>query len=947
MRISQRGSALALRARTTVGLALIYILFAACGAGSLSVYAQQAAATAPQESAPATVPAPPCLAGSTTPQCGTSESALRLETIVITGTLIARPAAETAEAITVVKADVLKSEGIVNVEQAVDQLTSNVPGINVASSVTSYSGGGSYANLRDLGASKTLVLLDGQRLADNVVLGNSVDLNGIPFGAIQEVQVLREGASSLYGSDAIGGVINFITKKNYQGGEINLDLSRPQEAGGGSGEADFTFGHGDLLTDGYNLLITGSYSGQQELTASQRSFAATGFNPSQNLENVNGPTAPFPASYTDANGNLWQADYPACTGNTELARYQGACEYLYSAAVDLLPKSAEASVMAEFTKQLAGDNTVALQYFRTLSDVTQWFGPISYSFTMNPGDPYFPTAAGSTCITNVSTSGPCTGAPDLGAPIQVGWTPPYDNRFNKNVNTEQRVLLTFDGRAKGWNYAADFDYSSNADSQDVIGGGQVDYAMIAPGNVISPLINPFGPLSQAGQNLINSATFNGTLATGKLQHYDVGGHASHELGDAFGSGQPATLALGFQVSHDTINYDSTPLAVILQPSTGFPLEDVSGSRNAQAIYTELDVPMSKSLDVDISDREDRFSDFGNTNNGKLSLRYQAARFLTLRGAASTGFRAPSLVNLYAPDVFGYTDTMQGPGCLAGNYTTIFSAVNCISQGLSLSGGNAKLEPETSENFDFGVIIEPIANMGITVDYYRILVKNEIQPIQGSAIYSNPSQFANLYVLNNEGTLTPGPNENSQCVPYTSPTCGYIIQTTQNTGGITTDGLDLSMQYLVRTPVGSLHADLEGTAITHFRLQEYTGGPQVDLLGWFNGNQPAIRWQHTLTLMWLNPSGKVSAGITNRFLSSYIDQSPDGAANQRTVASQSTWDVYASYKPIVPLTVLFGIHNLLATTPPFSNQSLNWQAGYNPIYSSPLLRTFYLNLKYEF
>lgn len=123
---------------------------------------------------------------------------------------------------------------------------------------------------------------------------------------------------------------------------------------------------------------------------------------------------------------------------------------------------------------------------------------------------------------------------------------------------------------------------------------------------------------------------------------------------------------------------------------------------------------------------------------------------------------------------------------------------------------------------------------------------------------------------------------------------------------------------------------------------------MDLLGWFNdGNQPAIHWQHTLTLMWLNPSGKVSAGITNRFLSSYIDEFTDGAGNQRTVASQSTWDVFASYKPIVPLTVLFGIHNLLATVPPFSNQSRNWQAGHNPVYSNPLLRTFYVNLKYEF
>ncbi len=237
---------------------------------------------------------------------------------MITGTLIARPAAETAEAITVVKTDSLKDMGLVTLEQAVDQLTANVPGVNVAQAVTQYTGGGSYANLRDLGQSKTLVLLDGQRMANNVVTGDSVDLNGVPFSAIESVQVLREGASSTYGSDAIAGVINFITKKNYQGGEINIDYNRPQETGGSSGHADFSFGHGDLASDGYNFMITGSYSKQDELKAADRSFAATGVNVAQGLANLNGPTAPWPGSYQDNNGNIWQLGWPACAGNPHL-----------------------------------------------------------------------------------------------------------------------------------------------------------------------------------------------------------------------------------------------------------------------------------------------------------------------------------------------------------------------------------------------------------------------------------------------------------------------------------------------------------------------------------------------------------------------------------------------------------------------------------------------------
>jgi iron complex outermembrane recepter protein len=153
------------------------------------------------------------------PASSTSDTP-ELQEIVVTGSMIKRPNAETAEAITILQADALKDQGIVNVEQVLNTLTSATPSVNIASSVGSFSGGGSYANLRHLGNGSTLVLLDGQRLANNAFNGNAVDLSGVPFSAIGSVEVLREGASALYGSDAIAGVINFINKKNYQGAEM-------------------------------------------------------------------------------------------------------------------------------------------------------------------------------------------------------------------------------------------------------------------------------------------------------------------------------------------------------------------------------------------------------------------------------------------------------------------------------------------------------------------------------------------------------------------------------------------------------------------------------------------------------------------------------------------------------------------------------------------------------
>src|ERR1035438_1627895 len=309
-----------------------------------------------------------------------------LQEIVVTGSMIKRPNAETAEAITILKADTLKELGVTNVEQVMNQLTANNTSVNVASAVGTFSGGGTYADLRGLGRSRTLVLLDGQRLSPNAFDGAGVDLGGIPFSAIDSIQVLREGASSLYGSDAIAGVVNFITKKNYQGFEVQGNFDHPQKDGGGSGNAEFTFGHGDLASDGYNFMITGSYSKQNELQATQRGFSAYGFNPAGGVYATNYPGS-WPGNVGDSNGNTWQSGYPACAGNPQLTRYYGDCSYRDSAATELLPASHEVSGMAEFTKALPANNQVQVQYFWTQSEVTGYAGPMFYEFALDPKSP--------------------------------------------------------------------------------------------------------------------------------------------------------------------------------------------------------------------------------------------------------------------------------------------------------------------------------------------------------------------------------------------------------------------------------------------------------------------------------------------------------------------------------------------------------------------------------
>ncbi len=880
----------------------------------------------------------------------TASSGPELQEIVVTGSMIKRVNAETAEAITILKADALKDQGIVNVEQILNTLTSANTSINIATAVGTFTGGGTYANLRGLGNGRTLVLLDGERLSNNANSGLGVDLSGIPFSAIDSIQVLREGASALYGSDAIAGVINFITKKNYQGADIQVNFDHPQKAGGGSGAADFTFGHGDVASDGYNFMITASYSKQKELQATQRGFSAYAFNPAGGTTNTN-YYGSWPGVVLDSNNNIWQSGYPTCAGNPQLTTYFGDCSYRYSAATDLLPESHEISGMLAFTKALPGNNQVQLQYFYTQSELNGYSGPIFYQFGIDPTSPYFPKASQLTCDNRGSTCGGL--APDLINPIQAAWTDPNNYRYGGNLNVEQRVLLTFSGSNAGWDYSADLNYSKNTnDNRNT--GGYPNEALLAPGGVLSNLINPFGPQSAAGQALINSAYINGVYAMGKDTRWSVDGHASHPLGDAFNAGAPATVALGFTLNGERFTYATTPYNDLTKAATGLTDSSVQGSRQVQAAYVELDVPITKGLDLDVSDREDRYSDFGTTNNAKLSVRYQPVDFLTFRGTASTGFRAPTLYNLYSPPFLaassGGTIGQGNPFCQPGSYNALFTASVCQSQGIGLFGGNKRLTPETSQNFDLGVIISPVQDLGITLDFYRILLKNTISAVPASAIYGDPTTLSSYIVPNSSGTLTPSVAEATFCTPYTAPTCGYINLQDSNTGRITTNGFDLSIQYMQHTPIGTFHEDLEGTAVTQFREQQYNTGPLINLVGnlqIINVN-PAFRWQHNVRVDWTSPEKMWGAGLSNRLYSSYIDEYPAGNGNQRKVGSYSLVDGYVSVKPIERLTVLFGIKNLLDRSPPFSNASSgNFTAGYNALIADPLLRNFYINLKYKF
>jgi iron complex outermembrane receptor protein len=204
--------------------------------------------------------------------------------------------------------------------------------------------GFSGASLRGFGSRATLVLLNGRRVSNHAFSGNAgigVDLNVIPLSAIERVEVLKDGASAIYGSDAIAGVINFILRQDFRGGEFGIERSHVQAGGGEWGHETLAVGAGDAARDGYNVFAIVDHRRQQGLPAADRSYAAIGYRPDLGVDATTASS--FPANIPVANGSLVNPAASGCTARTVFK--QGGCFYDYVRDIDILPPSDNLSLL--------------------------------------------------------------------------------------------------------------------------------------------------------------------------------------------------------------------------------------------------------------------------------------------------------------------------------------------------------------------------------------------------------------------------------------------------------------------------------------------------------------------------------------------------------------------------------------------------------------------------
>ncbi len=889
--------------------------------------------------------------------------AQRIDKIEVTGSNIKRIEGEGALPVTVITRDEISKSGVTTAAELLDKISaSNAGGYSIGQGVgDSGTPGLSAASLRGLGSTNTLILLNGRRVSNyafNASGGGTVNLNQIPLAAVERVEVLKDGASAIYGTDAIGGVINFILRKDFTGAELSAYGTQTDQGGGNTRKYTGTIGFGDINKNRFNVLAAVDYQKDTPLKAEQRpSFGATGIRPDLNFSQTSGNTAPANFVFDGNQYNVTarsgclpsQGSYRIVAATGEASATQPFCRQDFTAALDIYPPSERKGFFGRAAFQISSDHQAFLEYHRSENEITfassetpvndfNGTGPFLYP----AGGRYYPTQFTTPTGEVIRPTGDLA----IAWRLKVGGL-----RTNRAESEEDRLVAGLQGVAYGWDYNTAFSESRSKVTDNYI-DGWVRESLLRQA-ISSGAVDVFSgnPLDAAGQALIDRAKILETVRRSEAKVRSFDGRLSRELFET--KAGPVALAVGFERREEEL--DDQPQAVLFSGDIqggGGALPATQADRTVTALFAELNVPLLKNLEAQFAVRHDKYSDFGNTTNPKVALRWTPSKEMLVRSSYSTGFRAPTLSDLFLPNFLSNTAAPHNDPIRCPNSTPIGGFVNagleCDAQFQNQLGGNPALTPEKSKQWTIGVIFEPTNAASIGADYWSIRRRNSIGALGDTTVFdvygaADPLTAGGRFVRNvrnADGTCV-GDLAGSPTPASVPCSINYVIQGQQNLGKFALSGIDLTGSMRFPTGAGQLTLKGEGTYITQYRYQQQAEGAYLDNVGLFTSDNGAIiRWRHYVTLNWR--SGAWGATLGQNFALGYTDNS-----GTRRVGSYETYDLQGTWDGWKGLGVVAGIRNVLDRDPPASDQGQTFQVGYDPRYTDAHGRTFYVNLKYAF
>lgn len=882
-----------------------------------------------------------------------------LDRISVTGSRIKSTDVETSQPVlSLTRADIEK-QGVTSVADILQRVAANGAALN--RTFNNGGDGSSGISLRNLGSSRTLVLVNGRRWTTG--LDGSVDLNTIPVAMVERIDVLKDGASTIYGSDAIAGVVNIITKRDFDGAEANFYKGQYSDGDGEREAYDFTLG---TTTDRASVMIGASYVNEKEVMAGDRAISAGG-----------------PPFFSGQSGT-------GIPGS-----------YVRNGTRRIIINGAE----VPFVSNVHGYNTAPDNYLLTPNERTSLFAAGSYNITDNVTfrtEAMYNERKSEQLLAAMPVTGMTLSADSIYNPYGVDLTG-VNRRFNEtggrsfNQNVKNwhfyggfEGFFDFADRTFDWDVGYRYD---KTDQNDLTYGllnvarldeaygpseirGGVPVCVTAPGgDVITGCapINPLGGLGSISQAALDYTTFtahDSASQESKGYYANISGEIVQLPAGALG------FAAGYEYRKESGQFD--PDAFIASGlSTGNGASPTKGSYDLDEVYLELSIPVladlpgAQLLDFSVASRYSKYSNFGNTTNNKFGFRWKPIDDLMIRGNYSEGFRAASINDLFRGDTDSF-ETYADP-CAAANLPTGAVLAQCQAQGVPAGlvqpgtdgdagplqtvepftwTSNPNLKPETSTSKTLGLVFSPsfVQGLNVTLDWWQIKIEDAITRPSIDDImdrcYGGTAQEQAAYC----GLITRDPNygttaENGAIVNVDMPL--------QNLSSYKVEGWDLGMLYrLPEFSFGQFTISWDSTYLSKWETQATADSAVEGRQGKYLNQDPYWRIRSNLYLDWsyqdfgINYGFRYKSGMTEACLLGAATRAycSDAVNRENHISSTVYHDVQFRYNTPWNGTVMLGLNNVWDKDPPQS-----YAVSYNmfdPQYDLPG-RYMYMQYKQKF
>ena len=869
--MKQRALALAIRRIIWAELALTTAI-------AVPAFAQSQPATtetpAPAAAAPgkAAAAAPTAASGATA--TSSNKNVKQLQTFQVTGSLIRQSDKVGFQQVQVVTAKQIQDSGAKDVSDYMRDISANSANSWSESTSDSFAAGGSGIALRGLSEKYTLVLVDGQRVAPYAFAVNGTDqffdLNTIPLDVVDRIEVVKTGAVSQYGSDAIGGVVNIITKHDFQGLQLDGSYGGATQGGGGTIKFGALGGFGNLASDGFNVTAAASYYKSNGYTLADRDttqnqdfsnqpFGGSVKAPSYYLNSATGVTTGFgcaPGAQVPVGSNIiaTQAGAGAITGGTVCQR-NSAEDY----SIEPMTERLNAKVHADF--KINDTTTAYADLWESNNTTTANDGYAGYGngLQYNPATksvvPVSFTALASNPFNTTGVSQEIFGA------LPTTYSSTTDANYWRAA---MGVKGSYELGKEDWDWNVGYTHSMSTVSNTY---GSIVNPVALTNELANGTFNYVNPSATPGalSNILTTANnlgiskldaLDATLATPNLFHIPTG-----DVG----------LGLGAQFLHESELIEeggAYQSPYTLNPNT----QEVAGDRNVAAVYYQVDVPLiDKMLTFSQSGRYDHYSDFGGAFSPRFALRFQPIQQFTAYASYNRGFRAPEFLENTNSSNLGIQPV--GPNGQDENV---------------LTKGNPDLQPERTKNYNIGFELSPARNTDIGFDWYKIHVDKAI------GTQTNPAAT----VFNADGSIA------------------YMVNEYENLGSFDTDGFETTFSQSLPTAIGTFKFTADWAYVWHFYMNGVGGlasqvdgaGNDLTLAQPFGGSFP--RWKGNTDLSW--NFHQWNADLQWQYTGPYSN----GLGLDYSTASYSVFNLNVAYTGFKHWTIYGGMNNIFNKAPPY-------------------------------